>query len=404
MKRFILLFSQASAVLRAYKVRTAIAIIGVLLGAMSLVLVQNVSNSMQKKVAEDIKAFGDRVITVFARTPRVPGQMIRRQRVKTMKLSDAEALLAVNHVIYTAPSIRQSFNVKYMNSTIPAAVIGTTEDYFILRGMTLEEGRIFDQAERNGREKVAVIGSEISTDLFGTALPLEETIYIGAMSFKVIGVLNEKGADASGNSMDNIIVIPVETAMNRLMKRNYLNGILVQIRSWNDYNSVAEGITNVLRIEHRLAPGRPNDFDIVNPIDEQRVSTTLIGLASLLGNASAGIAFFIGAVGIFSLMLLIVNQRTTEIGIKRAIGATKKDILFQFLLESSYIGVMGGLSGIVMGCVLSLVVCYFAGLPYSISISGAFIGFLAALLSGVLAGIYPAVKASRVVPVKALQL
>jgi putative ABC transport system permease protein len=404
MKRFLLLFSQAGAVLRAYKARTAIAIVGVLLGAMSLVIVQNVSNSLQKKVEEDIKAFGDRVITVFARTPRVPGQMVRRQRVKTMKLNDAEALLSINHVLYTAPAVRGSFSVKYLNTTVPAAVIGTTEEYFMLRSLTLADGRVFDQAERSGREKVAILGSEIATDLFGTAFPLEETIYIGAMSFKVIGVLKEKGADASGNSMDNIIVIPVETAMNRLMNRNFLNEILVQIRSWDDYDNVVAGITNVLRIEHRLAPGRPNDFDIVNPIDERQVSTTLIGLASLLGRASAGIAFFIGAVGIFSLMLLIVNQRTVEIGIRRAIGATKRDILAQFLMESGYIGIMGGLTGIIAGCALSFVVCYFANLPFTISISGVFIGFFAALLSGVLAGLYPAIKASRVVPVKALQL
>jgi putative ABC transport system permease protein len=189
------------------------------------------------------------------------------------------------------------------------------------------------------------------------------------------------------------------------MNRDYLNEISVQIAEWEDYSSVVAGITNLLRIEHRITdPARSSDFDIVNPVDEQRMSTTLIGLASLLGSASAGIAFFIGAVGIFSLMLLIVIQRTTEIGIKRAIGATKRDILFQFLLESGYIGVVGGILGIIVGCILSLVVSYFAKLPYTISAIGALIGFLAAVLSGVLAGLYPAVKASRVVPVKALQL
>jgi putative ABC transport system permease protein len=372
---------------------------------MALVIVQNVSNSLQKKVEDDIKAVGDRVIPVFARVPRVPGSMLRRQRVKTMRISDATAILSVNRVISSAPLVRNSYNVKYTNATIPANILGTTEEYFTLRGLSLADGRIFDNVERVNREKVVVIGSEVATDLFATNSPLGATIIIGTMSAKVIGVLNEKGADSSGNSMDNIIIMPVETAMERLMNRDYLNEISVQIADWSDYTTVVAGITSLLRIEHRITdPSKSSDFDIVNPVDEQKMSTTLIGLASLLGSASAGIAFFIGAVGIFSLMLLIVNQRTTEIGIKRAIGATKRDILFQFLLESGYIGVVGGVLGIVVGCILSLVVCYFAKLPYTISAMGALVGFVAAVLSGVLAGLYPALKASRVVPVKALQL
>ncbi len=400
-----MIFSQVSAVLSAYKARTAIAIIGVLLGAMALVIVQNISNSLRNKVDNDIKAFGDRVITVFARPPHIPGQMHRRERIKSMKIRDVGAVLTVNNVVQAAPSVRRSFMAKYRNSTIPAGVIGTSEEYFTMRGLSLADGRIFDPAERRDREKVAVIGSEVASDLFGQASPLEETIYIGTMTFKVIGVLKEKGSDTSGNSMDNIIVVPVETALTRLLNRDYLNDIIVQIRSWDDYDVVVGDITLVLRQQHGIiVPSRPNDFDIVNPIDEQEMSTTLIKLAALLGSASAGIAFFIGAVGIFSLMLLIVNQRTTEIGIKRAIGATKKDILLQFLLESGYIGVVGGMLGIVAGAGISLIITAVAKLPPSISLFGAALGFGASLLSGVVAGLYPAIRASRVVPVKALQL
>lgn len=394
-----------NAVLRAYKARTAIAVIGVLLGAMALVIVQNISNSLRHKVENDIKAFGDRVITVFARVPNAPGHMARRERVKSMKIADADAIMTVNNVIQAAPSVRRSFTVKYQNSTIPVGVIGTSEEYFDMRGLSLSDGRIFDPTERRERIKVAVIGSEVASDLFGQISPLEETIYIGTMTFKVIGVLNEKGSDASGRSMDNIIVVPVETALTRLLNRDYLNDIIVQIRSWDDYEAVMGDIASVLRQRHGIIiPSKPNDFDIVNPIDEQQMSTTLIRMASLLGSISAGISFFIGAVGIFSLMLLIVNQRTTEIGIKRAIGATKKDILIQFLLESGYIGVVGGGLGIVTGAIISLLIAFIANLPPFISLLGTLLGFFAAFFSGVIAGLYPAIRASRVTPVKALQL
>lgn len=404
MKRLLMIFSQVTSVLSAYKLRTAIAVIGVLLGAMALVIVQNVSVALQAKVEEDIRIFGDRVFTVFARVPFTPGQMMRRERIKSMKLEDVEAILTVNNVEQAAPSVRRSISAKYTNTTISAALIGTTADYMDMKGLSIADGRVFDDIERQEREKVAIIGSEVAGDLFGNVSPLGETIYLGTMTFTVIGVLHEKGSDPNGNSMDNIIIIPVETALSRVFNRDYLSDIIVRVRSWDDYETVASDVSLVLRQQHRLSAERKNDFDIVNPIEEQEMSNTLMRLATTLGSASAVVAFLIGAIGIFSLMLLIVNQRITEIGIKRAIGATKKDILMQFMLESGYIGVMGGVFGIIIGTAISLGVSYFAGLPYVVSFLGIGVGFTASLAAGLLAGLYPASRASRVVPVKALRL
>ncbi len=405
MNRFRIIFAQVLAVLYAYRMRTIVAVIGVLLGAMALVLVQNISDALQAKVAEDIKAVGDRVITVYARSPRVPGQMPRRERIKTLKLSDINAIQNINNVLQTAPSVRGALNVKYINNHVTAAVIGTDNEYIDMRGLSLADGRLFTNIEESTKEKVAIIGSEVSTDLFGTESALGKTIYLNSMTFTVIGVLKEKGADTTGNSLDNIVLIPVATALTRVFNRDYLNEILVRMRSWDDFYTISSDITQILRVEHRIMlPDRPNDFDIINPVDEQQTSNTLINVAAILGTASAGIAFFIGSVGIFSLMLLIVNQRITEIGIKRAIGATKSDILFQFLFESGYIGIIGGLSGIVLGCIISILVSYLVGLPYTISFKGIIIGLFASVASGVFAGLYPAVKASRITPVKALSL
>lgn len=399
-----MLSGQVTAVLKAYKARTLIAVIGVLLGAMSLIIVQNISKSLNKRVENDIKAFGDRVVSIYARVPFVPGQAHRRTRVKSMKPEDIEAVLTVNNVDKASGSVRGALPVRFMGTTVAASVIGAQEEYFFLRGLNLADGRIFDIEERETRAKSAILGSEIYKELFDGQYAIGEEIYINNVVYNVIGVLNSKGVDVSGKSMDNIVIVPLETAMVRIFNRDYLSEIIFQLRSWDDYDVVKGDISRLLRIRHRLADFAADDFDIVNPVDEAQMSNTLISLANILGSAAALISFLVGAIGIFSLMLLIVNQRTVEIGIKRAIGATKKDILFQFIMESGFIGVIGGVFGIVIGIIISAVVCAAAKLPYTVSFFGVFLGFVSALFSGLLAGLYPSVKASRVVPVKALNL
>ncbi|MDR2401616.1 MAG: ABC transporter permease [Deferribacteraceae bacterium] len=405
MKRFSLIFSQVQAVLSAYRVRTMIAVIGVLLGAMALVIVQNVSLALNTQVAEDIKEIGDKVVTIFARPPRVAGRMMRRERIKTMKYDDVTAVLRVQNVMKASPCIRGSRSAKYLNSTMNSVnVLGVDNVYFELRGLHIAEGQPFTDDEMITREKVALLGSNVYKTLFGEEAAIGKTIFLGTTSFTVAGVFEEKGVDSGGNDRDTVIYIPVTTAETRLFNQNYLNEIAVQMREWEDFDAISADVSAILRIQHRIPPGELNDFEMINPINEEETSRTLIRLASSLGSASAALAFIIGSVGIFSLMLLIVNQRIVEVGIKRAIGATRSDILFQFLFESGYIGILGGVFGIFIGSVISVVISYFADLPFVLSAAAAFVGLFASILSGVAAGLYPAVKASRTVPVKALQV
>jgi putative ABC transport system permease protein len=382
-----------------------IAVVGVLLGAMALVIVQNVSLALNTQVAEDIKEIGDKVVTIFARPPRIAGRMMRRERIKTMKYDDVSAILRVQNVLKASPCIRGTRNLKYLNNTMSSvSVLGVDNVYFELRGLNIAEGQPFTQDELRLREKVVILGSNVHTTLFGEESPIGKTIFLGTTSFIVAGVFEEKGVDSGGNDRDTVIYIPVTTAETRVFNQNYLSEIAFQMREWEDFNSVSADISRILRIQHGVPTGEPNDFEMINPVDEEETSRTLIRLASSLGKASAALAFIIGSVGIFSLMLLIVNQRIVEIGVKRAIGATRSDILFQFLFESGYIGILGGIFGIFIGSVISVIISYFAGLPFVLSSSAAFVGLTASILSGVLAGLYPAVKASRTVPVKALQV
>jgi putative ABC transport system permease protein len=382
-----------------------IAVIGILLGAMALVIVQNVSLALNTQVAEDIKEIGDKVVTIFARPPRIAGRMMRRERIKTMKYEDVAAVLHVRNVLKASPCIRGTRSIKYLNNNMNSVnVLGVDNVYFDLRSLNIAEGQPFTDDDLRTREKVAILGSKVYNTLFGNEYPIGKTVYLGTTSFVVIGVFEEKGVDSAGNDRDTVVYIPVTTAETRVYNQNYLNEIAIQMREWEDYDTIAADIGQLLRIQHRIPPNEPNDFDMINPVNEEETSRTLIRLASSLGSASAVLAFIIGSVGIFSLMLLIVNQRIVEIGIKRAIGATRSDVLFQFLFESGYIGILGGIFGIFIGSVISVIISYFANLPFVISASAAFIGLSASILSGVAAGLYPAVKASRTVPVKALQV
>jgi putative ABC transport system permease protein len=405
MRRFLLIFSQVQAVLSAYRMRTMIAVVGILLGAMALVIVQNVSLALNTQVAEDIKEIGDKVVTIFARPPRIAGRMMRRERIKTMKYEDVSAVLHVRNVLKASPCIRGTRSIKYLNNNMNSVnVLGVDNVYFELRSLYIAEGQPFTEDDLRTREKVAILGSKVYNTLFGNEYPIGKTVYLGTTSFVVVGVFEEKGVDSGGNDRDTVVYIPVTTAETRVYNQNYLNEIAIQMREWEDYDTIAADIGQLLRIQHRIPPNEPNDFDMINPVNEEETSRTLIRLASSLGSASAVLAFIIGSVGIFSLMLLIVNQRIVEIGIKRAIGATRSDVLFQFLFESGYIGILGGIFGIFIGSVISVIISYFANLPFVISAWAAFIGLSASILSGVAAGLYPAVKASRTVPVKALQV
>jgi putative ABC transport system permease protein len=382
-----------------------IAVIGILLGAMALVIVQNVSLALNTQVAEDIKEIGDKVVTIFARPPRIAGRMMRRERIKTMKYEDLEAILLVQNVLKASACIRGTRGIKYLNNTMSSvSVLGVDNVYFDLRGLTIAEGQPFTDDEMRLREKSAILGSNVYRTLFGNETAIGKTIYLGSTSFVVTGVFEEKGVDSGGNDRDTIVYIPVTTAETRVYNQNYLNEIAIQMREWEDFDSISADVSRILRLQHKIPQGEPNDFDLINPVNEEETSRTLIRLASSLGSASAVLAFIIGSVGIFSLMLLIVNQRIVEIGIKRAIGATRSDILFQFLFESGYIGILGGVFGIFIGSVISIIISYFAELPFVLSASAAFIGLFASITAGVAAGLYPAIRASRTVPVKALQV
>lgn len=391
-------------VFKSFKVRTALAVFGVLLGAFSLVLVNNISKSLKIKVELEVSKFGENTVTVAAGRVMRHGKGGFFEKAKTMKLRDVE--MVGNKVVGVkdvSPYVKRGGVVRYEMNNAATSILGVRSNYFELKKLAIKDGRFLNQNDEISMDKVCVIGSEVKNKLFGKDDPLGKTILIYRAPFKVVGVLDEKGSDLNGTNMDDMVYIPITTFMRRAANLNYIDGFEVVITDWDLFESIKADIVEILRNNHRLYGDAKDDFTVINPVDAMKIQNETVSIVTFLGTITAGIAYLIGGLGIFSIMILSVSLRKTEVGIRRAVGARKRDIFRQFLLESGIIGVAGSLIGIILGIVVSVVAFKVADLPMVISIYGLFFSGLMSFLVGIFSGIYPSYNASKTDPINALK-
>lgn len=404
MKGFIITLKIVLNVLKSYKGRVILAIIGIFLGSLSLIIVFNVLASIKLNIIREVEKFGDKVITVAS------GQIVRAGRQKsfsiaqTMTLDDAKALK--NSIIYIdeiAPYIKRALTIRYGEKYITTNIIGTTDVYAAMRKLKLNEGSFFNEENVKKKDKVVVIGSEIKDKLSLNESVVGKTISINNAILNIIGVIEKKGIDLNGNNLDDVTFVPIKTYMNRIDNLTYIDGMEIKIRSWDVFDDVKRGITSILRERHKLKEGMEDDFTVINPVDARRLRNEIVNLVDVLGKITSIISYMVGGLGIFSIMLLIVGLRKYEIGIKRAVGAKKRDIFIQFIYESTIITLTGSILGIIMGVVLSFIIYYFANLPFIVSIKGVTFSFISCVLIGILSGLYPALIAARLNPINIIK-
>jgi putative ABC transport system permease protein len=404
MKGFIITLKIVLNVLKSYKGRVILAIIGIFLGSLSLIIVFNVLASIKLNIIREVEKFGDKVITVAS------GQIVRAGRQKsfsiaqTMTLDDAKALK--NSIIYIdeiAPYIKRALTIRYGEKYITTNIIGTTDVYEAMRKLKLNEGSFFNEENVKKKDKVVVIGSEIKDKLSLNESVVGKTISINNAILNIIGVIEKKGIDLNGNNLDDVTFVPIKTYMNRIDNLTYIDGMEIKIRSWDVFDDVKRGITSILRERHKLKEGMEDDFTVINPVDARRLRNEIVNLVDVLGKITSIISYMVGGLGIFSIMLLIVGLRKYEIGIKRAVGAKKRDIFIQFIYESTIITLTGSILGIIMGVVLSFIIYYFANLPFIVSIKGVTFSFISCVLIGILSGLYPALIAARLNPINIIK-
>jgi putative ABC transport system permease protein len=407
MKRISLNLKIAWRSLCSFRLRTSLAVLGVFLGTFSLIVVSNLSDSLSKKTEMEIENLGKNLLIVRSGIVRrvVSGTRLLSEAT-TLTLHDAQAIASNSrYVSNISPSGNKPFPVRYGSITLTSVlVVGAAPNYTEIRNHLVKEGSFITENDNRNMNKVAVLGKRVAEKLFGDENPIGKHILIFRVPCQVIGIMEEKGVDISGIDQDNQIFIPLNTYLRRFVNKDFINSIYVQTIDYKSIPAAKAEIEDILRKRHKIGGDKKEDFTVIDLKDVMALKAQTTSMITVLGRISSVVSFLIGGLGILSIMILIVNERRVEIGIRRAVGSRKRDIILQFLMESSFISFIGGMVGVAIGFIASAVIFRISELPFTISLAGIMLSFAASVAVGILAGIYPSKKATTIQPVDIIRL
>ena len=386
------------------KMRTFLTLLGIIIGVAAVIAMISLGMGVKAQIKENISSLGSNLLIISPGGRTSSGARLASGTGVRLTYDDAKAIEKnVNGIEYVAPSVSSSYQLVVGNQNWTANVEGTTPNVIDIRSFKIEEGRMFTDKDLDSRARVAVIGQTIVDNLFPDGDPVGKIVRINKAPFKVVGILGVKGQSANGQDQDDVVYIPLTTAQQRMMGITYLNRITVQAQNEDVINEAQADIETLLRNRHKVKDGGDDDFTVRNLaalMDTMMETANTITL--LLGNIAA-ISLLVGGIGIMNIMLVSVTERTREIGIRKALGATYNNILLQFLIEAMVIGVVGGILGTVLGVGASYALSYFSGWKTVVSVVAIFVAVIFSIGIGLFFGIYPAVSASRLQPVEALR-
>lgn len=387
-----------------HKLRTLLSILGIAFGALSLIIVGNITNMMEKKVQLEAENFGKNLIIVRAAVIQASGRSTAFSLAKTLKERDGAFLKdMLPYITAVSPAFDRSFPIRYMDSSTKANVTGVTIDYTKLRKINIQSGSFFTNNDIINSEKKALIGYKVWQNLFGETNPIGKHVLLYRAPFEVIGVLAPMGVDLTGNDQDNQILIPFTTMTRRVLNVDYITTLYIQVSEESMLSKGKDDVIKLLRKSHSLNEGVKNDFFVQTISDLASIKEESTKLVKELGNTASFLSFSIGGLGILAIMILTVSERKKEIGIRRACGAQRFDILSQFLFEAVLLTFFGCVLGILLSTIITIIVSVVGKFPLAFSYFYITFSVLLSLLLGLFAGIYPAKKASDVDPIKALQ-
>lgn len=395
-------FIMAWSSLVSNKMRSLLTMLGIIIGVAAVISIVSIGSGVKKQITDSISSLGSNLLMVAPGQPRTPGVRSSNVERKSLKVSDYEAISRMDAVEAASPTVMNGYLVVYMSKNWNTSVMGVNPEFQYVNNWTLESGRFLTKSQVEHRERVAVIGATVAKNLFGSEDPVGKDIRIKNNPFKVIGVLQSKGSGAFGNDQDDTIIVPYTTMMERLTGKDYLQMIYVQAKDGQDLNTVQTDIESILRVRHGIKNTALDDFNVQNmasimaTVDENSQTMTLF-----LG-AIAGISLLVGGIGIMNIMLVSVTERTREIGVRKALGATFKTIITQFLIEAVTISLVGGAIGVVIGIGASELIGRLSGLTTVLTLTPIIISFGFSMAIGLLFGIYPARKAAMLNPIDAL--
>ncbi|HWO56658.1 MAG TPA: ABC transporter permease [bacterium] len=389
--------------LRANKMRSTLTMLGIIIGVAAMITMVAMGSGARRAVEQRIQALGAGLLFVRPGAPHQGFIRLSAGSVETLDDKDVEAIRTeCPSVVAVIPEATGFAQVKFENKNWNTRVTGSIPDYEWVRNAATSQGGYFTNAENQRRERVCVIGQEVATNLFEDTDPVGKTIRINGMSFEVKGVLKEKGIQGWMNQ-DDMILIPIETALNRLFGRDTFGSLTLKVRDESLIERAILEVETTLRRMHRLAPGQENDFNIRSMSDVGAAQAETANTFTMLLASIALVSLIVGGIGIMNIMLVSVTERTREIGVRKAMGARRRDILLQFLMESITLSVIGGTVGIGVGVGAAMVLSRFYGWNTLIVPEAVFVSFAFAALVGIFFGLYPARKAARLDPIEALR-
>jgi len=403
--------------LQANKLRSILTILGIVIGVATVVALLSIGKGATASITNQIRSSGSNLLNIS------PGRR-QAQQVMLHGAGGAGQTLQSSYLYYAdyellqrgitenlsaiVPTYQSSYTIKFGDQSLSAGVSGTTAEQKDVRSLGVAQGRFLTDGDNKSDAFVAVLGSQVATDLFGDASPVGNTISINGVKFTVIGVLQSKGA--TFGSPDDNVFIPIQTGYDKLFGetalfdgKQTLNNILISVKTTDAMDTVSAEATYMLRQSHKVKPSDEADFNIMNQTDILNTLNSVTQTLTIFLGAIAGISLLVGGIGIMNIMLVSVTERTREIGLRKAVGATRNQILLQFLIETVTLSLLGGISGILLGVLIATFFSMTGLIASVITTDSILMAFFFALAIGVFFGLYPAFRAANLHPMEALR-
>ena len=395
--------------LAANKVRTGLTMLGVIIGVAAVVTMMAVGAGARSRVEAEIQSLGSNLIIVLSGSITTSGVRLGAGSQLTVTEEDARVIERdIASIQVAAPTVRGGVQVVAATGNWATALFGVTPSFLEARDWATTTGRTLTQEDVDGAAKIVLLGQTVAQNLFGAADPVGQIVRVKKVPLTVVGVLDRKGQSSQGQDQDDAILVPLPTAKKKILgisqaNARAVNAILVKVRDATAMKTAEQEIRSLLRQRHHLQPDQDDDFTLRNLADLFESQEAASRVLSLLLAAIASVSLVVGGIGIMNIMLVSVTERTREIGLRRAVGARRRDILLQFLIEAVVVSLTGGVLGVALGAAGAWAIGYFAGWLAPIQARAVIPAFLFAGAVGIFFGFYPARKASRLNPIDALR-
>jgi len=384
------------------KTRSGLTILGIVIGIASVISMVSIGQGTQKTITSTIENLGSNLLTIIPGAVMQGGMSLGRGTFQSLKNEDVTVLKDINGIEYISPETSRRYQiVSSVGLNTNTTVMGVTADYYAARNMSMKDGFYFNDVQLKNLSRIVILGANASNDLFGETDPINKTVKINKINFKVIGIFSGKGG-AGFSNIDDMVFVPLPTMQKILTGNDYLSNIVISVKDKNIIDDVKNDIILTLATKHNIDPNNP-DFTVISQADILSSLNQITNTFTLFLAAIAGISLLVGGIGIMNMMLTNVTERTHEIGIRKAIGATKRDIVLQFLSESIILTSIGGIIGILLGWGISILIGKLMSITTLVTLSAVLLACGVSAGIGIVFGYYPAKKAANLNPIDALR-